>query len=1083
MKRSLKTLLLMLAMLLSISLSVSAKSKETYFEEDGVQYCWLRGNSTEEPDPIPGYRWIKVYKADGKPVTQLGDCDEHPNNEGCDLFCAQLRLEYKYQLVTKEVMLIEATNEEGYAMIGTEFVLLKHQIKTNEDGSYDLDENGQLQYNNSVVIGKGTVEKDGYARMRLNEDRLDLTEEHIQLVLAQVLPDEQLDTYVAVQKKWFVNLVLQDGIYEVYSVKDAPYDDKIKDPAELKDHGFGELEPADTDEFNYTNQVLKTRNYYRVGDIIVNISVEGFEGEIPSRVRTNITITGPEDYSKRLRGSETLKDMRMGEYTISCSNPVTVENYIAEKPVVTVQSPMNADPVELTEDVKSVLLNRDHVNAKINITYTYIAQHVHKYDEGVETEPTCTEEGYTTYKCMDPECGHTYRDNYVESYGHFYKEEYHERSCIVDGGMVYTCLYCGYSYSEVEEPATGHKYDDDDKKVTKPTCTEQGYTTYTCEVCGFSYRDDYVEALEHRFVDIEPLEPTCTEPGYNVQKCLKCDEELKEPTEPAYGHNYDNDDKMVTAPTCTEKGYTTFICSNEGCGYSYKGEEVEATGHSYTSKVIEPTTEREGYTLHTCSVCNDTYTDNHKDKLTNNSNDVGNSDSDDSSAEQAPTATPAPAVTSAPSVSTSEPVTLIVKSVDDMGNPLNGTTVALYNGRSQLHSWSCTYDNVAVLDNLGDYVKEGETVSLTLVQTKTPNGYDVSEDSFTVKLNKRNGKVAIDVKKDTGLFGGSVSKSNDGKSIVTFSSNRQVAHVGVCCNVTVEFNQNCQVDETLIEEYQNQTYEFVLKWMDSQGKEQNEKVRLSHGEVALMEAQLPLGAEYEITCVDAEGNPIAGFSENSSGTISSIQVEENLVVEANLKYTVKMGDDLRLKMIVLDESGKPLEGASFELKDPEGKKIGNYFSHKNGEFYIEDTFNVTGDYLLTQIAAPEGYEPIKGGAPVIVSKVCVPEAEAGNQVLVQSMVAKIAHQAVSQEEDGTFRIKNATVDAVEAGSSNGKGLGLKGILGIVAAVVVLIGGSVTAFIVDRKIKNKFAGEDDEFEDAADSEDASGSEEALEGKEE
>ncbi len=1023
MKRSLKTLLLMLAMLLSVSLSVSAKSKETYFEEDGVRYCWLRGSSTEEPEPIPGYRWIKVYQADGKPVTRLGECDEHSNKEDCDLFCAQLRLEYKYQLVTKEVMLIEAINEEGYAMVGAEFVLLKHQIKVNEDGSYDLDGNGQLQYDNSVVIGKGTVEKNGYARMRLNEDRLDLTEEHIQLVLAQVLSDEQLDTYVAVQKKWFVNLVLQGGVYEVYSVKDAPYNDKIKDPAELKNHGFGELEPEDTDEFNYTNQVLKIRNYYRVGDIIVNISVEGFEGEIPSRVRTNITITGPENYSKRLRGSETLKDMRMGEYTIACSNPVTVENYIAEKPVVTVQCPMDAEPVELTDDVKSVLLNRDHVNAKINVTYTYIAQHVHEYDEGVETEPTCTEEGYTTYTCLDPECGHTYRDDYIEPDGHFYKEEHHEKSCTVDGGTVYTCHYCGYSYSEIEEPATGHEYDDDDKRVT--------------------------------------------------------------------------------APTCTEKGYTTFVCSNEGCGYSYKGEEVEATGHSYVSEVIEPTTDREGYTIHTCSVCNDTYTDDIKDKLTNSSDDDDDSDDDnsdddnsdgdnsdgdnwdsnDSPAEQAPAATPNPTVTPEQSVNTNASVTLIVKSEDDIGNPLNGTTVALYKGRSQLQTWSCTYDNVAVLDNLGDYVKEGETVSLTLVQTKTPKGYDVSEDSFTVKLNKRNGKVSIDVKKDTGLFGGSVSKSKDGKSIATFISDRQVARVGVSCDVVVEFDENCQVDENLVAEYQNQTYEFVLKWIDSQGTEQKEKVKLSHGEETRMKAQLPLETAYEITCVDAEGNPIVRFSENAEGTISSIEAEENLVVEAKVKYTIKMGDDLSLKMMVLDESGKPVEGAIFELKDPEGKKIGNYFSRNNGEFYIEDAFHATGDYLLTQISAPEGYEPIKGGAPVIVSKVCAPETEEDTQVLIQSMAAEIAHQAVSQQEDGSFLIENLSVGAVEAAASGRKGWSLKQILAVAAAVGLFVGGNVIIFIVNKKMKNKFDEEDNEFEDIVESEDALDSEEALEGKEE
>ena len=1081
MKRSLRGFLLALVLLMSMSLTVSAKTKETYFEEDGVQYCWLRGSSVEEPDPIPGYRWIKVYE-NNKPVTRLGDCDDHPGNEGCDVFCSQFRLEYKFQLVTREVMLIEATNEEGYAMTGAQFVLLKHKIITNADGSYDLDENGLLQFDNSDVIGRGTVEKDGYARMSLDADRLDTTKEHIQLVLAQELSGEMLDNYVSIQKKWFVNLVPNGGVFEVYSVKDAPYNDKITDPDALMDHGFGELEPAETDEFNYTNQVLKTRNFYRLGDIIVEISVEGFEDEIPSHVRTNITITGPEDYSKKLRSDETLKDLRMGEYTISCSNPVAVENYIAQEPKVTVQCPKDAAPVELTGDVKTVLLNRDHVNAKFNITYTYIAQHVHEYDEGVVTDATCTEEGYTTYTCLDPECGHSYRSDFTEKYGHYYEGTPVEKSCTTYKGMLMKCLYCGDQYDVIEEEATGHKYDKG-KKVAA-TCGKEGYTTYTCETCKFSYRDDYVEALEHRFVDTEPLAPTCTEPGYKVKVCLKCKEELKEPdsTKPAFGHNYD--EGKVTDPTCTENGYTTYTCLNDGCGYSYKGEEVEAAGHSYTSEVFEPTTEKEGYTLYTCTVCKDTYTDEITDKLTHDDDD----DDDDDDYVYVPP-TPTPTAVPAPVVNISEPSTLIVQSVDDMGNPLKGTTVALYNGRTLLHSWPCTYDNVTVLDNLGDYVKEGQNVSLTLVQTKVPDGYDVSEDSFTVRLGKRNSKVSVEVKKDTGLFKGRVSKSKDGKPIVAFSSNRQVAQIGINCNVTVDFGPNGQADEVLTAQFRDKTFEFVLTWKDSQGEEQSEKVSLSHGETALMKTKLPLDTEYTIKGTDADGNQLVGLPSNASGIITSTQVEENIVVEANLKYIVKKGNGLELNLFVVDErTGKPLEGVGFELKDPEGNKVSNYFSGKNGEVYIADVFHTTGEYLLTQITVAEGYESMKGGAPVTVSEVCVPEEETGGRIYVQSMEAKIAHQAVMQKTDGTFQIKNRLIEDIEAGYFDGENPAVKKILGIIAAIVLLIAGTVTAFILEGKKKNNPAEEDDEldidvFGDEAEPEGAPDTEEVIEGKEE
>lgn len=48
---------------------------------------------------------------------------------------------------------------------------------------------------------------------------------------------------------------------------------------------------------------------------------------------------------------------------------------------------------------------------------------------------------------------------------------------------------------------------------------------------------------------------------------------------PAHTHSYV---KSVTAPTCTEKGYTLFTCS---CGDTYKNYWTDPTGHSYKNYV------------------------------------------------------------------------------------------------------------------------------------------------------------------------------------------------------------------------------------------------------------------------------------------------------------------------------------------------------------------------------------------------------------------------------------------------------------------------------------------------------------------
>ena len=70
----------------------------------------------------------------------------------------------------------------------------------------------------------------------------------------------------------------------------------------------------------------------------------------------------------------------------------------------------------------------------------------------------------------------------------------------------------------------------------------------------------------------------------------------------------------VTDPTCTEKGYTTYKCSD--CGDTYKADFVDALGHDYnTSSKVEPTCTEKGYDMHVCSRCGDIYKDNFVDAL------------------------------------------------------------------------------------------------------------------------------------------------------------------------------------------------------------------------------------------------------------------------------------------------------------------------------------------------------------------------------------------------------------------------------------------------------------------------------------
>ena len=73
----------------------------------------------------------------------------------------------------------------------------------------------------------------------------------------------------------------------------------------------------------------------------------------------------------------------------------------------------------------------------------------------------------------------------------------------------------------------------------------------------------------------------------------------------SHTHSYKD---IVTAPTCTEKGYTTHTCS---CGDSYVDTYVDALGHAWDSGTVtkQPTATETGVRTYTCTRCNATKTE------------------------------------------------------------------------------------------------------------------------------------------------------------------------------------------------------------------------------------------------------------------------------------------------------------------------------------------------------------------------------------------------------------------------------------------------------------------------------------------
>ena len=57
--------------------------------------------------------------------------------------------------------------------------------------------------------------------------------------------------------------------------------------------------------------------------------------------------------------------------------------------------------------------------------------------------------------------------------------------------------------------------------------------------------------------------------------------------------------------TCENDGYVIYVCENDS--HHTTKETLPAFGHNYVLTVKEPTCILTGYTLHTCTNCNDTY--------------------------------------------------------------------------------------------------------------------------------------------------------------------------------------------------------------------------------------------------------------------------------------------------------------------------------------------------------------------------------------------------------------------------------------------------------------------------------------------
>ena len=186
-------------------------------------------------------------------------------------------------------------------------------------------------------------------------------------------------------------------------------------------------------------------------------------------------------------------------------------------------------------------------------------------------------------------------------------------TCVAPAVYYTNCDYCYHKGTDTYvDPYNGPDPNNHDlvhHDAKAPTCTEIGWDAYeTCQREGCTYTTKVeLPALKHDMVHHDAKAPTCTEIGWDeYDTCSRCDYTTKVEL-PALKHKLVHHD--AKAPTCTEIGWDEYdACQREGCDYTTK-VEIPAPGHDYTEKVVKPTCEKVGYTLHTCKNCHDSYKD------------------------------------------------------------------------------------------------------------------------------------------------------------------------------------------------------------------------------------------------------------------------------------------------------------------------------------------------------------------------------------------------------------------------------------------------------------------------------------------
>jgi DNA-directed RNA polymerase subunit RPC12/RpoP len=225
----------------------------------------------------------------------------------------------------------------------------------------------------------------------------------------------------------------------------------------------------------------------------------------------------------------------------------------------------------------------------------------HKWAFIATADASCEDLGYDFYECGA--CFDYEWRNVVPALGHDGQwAAVIEASCENEGYEEYICSRCGDSADSRITPALGHDFQW--AVILGAVCEGEGLEEYTCTRCNDISDARITPALGHDWGEwAVTTVAACEAEGEEACICAHDVSHTQTRTVASLGHDYES---AVTAPACTEWGYTAYVCVHCGDGYIDAASFVDALGHAWDEGIVAETG---GVKVFTCLRCGETRTE------------------------------------------------------------------------------------------------------------------------------------------------------------------------------------------------------------------------------------------------------------------------------------------------------------------------------------------------------------------------------------------------------------------------------------------------------------------------------------------